>query len=256
MKKPMLALMALGVITVSTPVTAQDYVVAPIGPGTISGNIDWVGGLILQDQLYGNRPQSNSSTRTPAPRPSMPTTGQNSPAGNSVLSYVPSLERRQANYREMAQRWRSNRSSIGREAEVMLQSGDALGRLEPTFNETFGLQLNNIADAYGYSLGVAWLVANQSSASLTRAQFQGLRDQIGEALISNGGMTSANDTIKQNISETALLTGLLTARAATQAKDDPAKRANLAADVRAATQRSMQIDLTTVQLTNKGFEPR
>jgi hypothetical protein len=256
MKKSMFALIAVSMITVTTPVTAQDYVVAPIGPGTINGNIDWVGGLILQDQLHGNRPQTNSSTRPPAPRPSMPASVNRGHSSHSALSYVTSLERRQANYREMARNWRSNGSNIGQDGQAMLQSGDVLGRLEPTFNETLGLQMDNIADAYGYWLGVSWLAVNQSTQPLTRAQFEGLRQQIGAELTGNRIMGLANDAAKQTISETALINGLFTAHAASRSVSDPVQLQALAEQTNSAMKKAMNVDLTTVKLTDKGFEPR
>jgi hypothetical protein len=234
---------------------AQDVYVAPLGPGSLSGNNVWVSGLILQEQLFDRQPQ-DEPMRRPPPQTRGQTPQTQAFPGQSVLSFSTSSQRRLANYRTIVQNWRANRNSPASDAETLLLGGDILAALAPSFNTTLGLQTNNLADAYGYWLGVSWLAANRSDQPLTRAQFEGLRQQIGAELSGNVMMSLANDEAKQTLSETALINGLFTARAASRSASDPAQRQALAQQTTAAVKKAMKVDLATVQLTDKGFEPR
>jgi hypothetical protein len=172
------------------------------------------------------------------------------------LNYQISMQRRKANYKSFVEKSRKMNAAVANDLQKMFNSGDPIQIASGPLNRKFGVQVNNTADAYALWMIAAWWVANGESGDMSRQQFSAVRTQVSGGMMSVADMSTATDEVKQNFAESLIINALLLDAADEQSKNDPRARSQLAAAVMANAKRDMNIDLSTITLTDQGFVPR
>ena len=128
---------------------------------------------------------------------------------------------------------------------------DPVGRMAPELAK-FGLQIDNIADAYTVYWVQAWEAAHGVSGESTRAQAQAVRAQAVAGLLASGTLTGASAARKQELADALLVHAVLLGAFQDQNKDNPVLLRQMAVAVRQGA-RAAGLDLDAMTLTKQGF---
>jgi hypothetical protein len=169
--------------------------------------------------------------------------------------YKISMERRKANYKSFIAMMKSQNEAGGKELEAALTKIDMIEMVRPALETSYGLRVDDIADAYTVWMVAAWGAVNSYEPDATRAQMQGVRKQVAQSLAAMLPLATASDEIKQNMAESLLINGLVVDEGARQARKDPIMGPKIAAAVQTNMKRDMGIDFSTITLTDQGFAP-
>lgn len=168
----------------------------------------------------------------------------------SSLRYSPSLQRRQANYRQFVERSRRADPSGVAGLQATLRT-DPIRQMDASLGK-FGLRTSNVADAYAVYLVEAWEAAHGASGEPSRAQAQAVRAQAADAILRRPEFAGASDAEKQEFAEALLIQAYLIGSAKYQARSNPAQLRAIANAVRQGA-RATGIDLDSMTLTDSGF---
>jgi hypothetical protein len=224
---------------VAIPSLAQDFSMPINNP--VLDNLEF--GRQIKSIVGTGQPQRSSGKVRP----------QRQGPSSTSLTYRVSMQRRRSNYQSFIQNMRTKGSAASAEFEDAMSKGDLIEMARPNLQKLYGLQTNNVADAYTLWLVASWGAVSDRDENVTRSELQGVRAQVAQLLSGNNGIAAAIDEIKQNMAESLLINGLIINEASLQVKNNPAARKKLAAIVLANTKREISIDLTAITLTDKGF---
>lgn len=235
------SLLSLGV----SPATAQYYDgIFWIGQTGAMNNI--IGLHTLGQRIQRVSTESTTSASTPV---NSSTTER---ASFAFLDYSPSMQRRRANYAGFVQRSRRV-DPAGADGLAQTLGSDPIAIMVPELAKV-GLRVDNVADAYAVYWVEAWQAVHGVSGDTSRATAQAVREQATRAIGATPAFASATAAQKQEFAESYLIQAVLVGAAKEQAKDDPAKLAQVSAAVEKGA-RAAGLDLRAMTLTEEGFRP-
>lgn len=170
------------------------------------------------------------------------------------LTYKPSMERRRANLARFVARSRKADPQGAARLEKEFAATDVIGKMDRAL-AGYGLQADNVGDAYAAWWLNAWLASRQRTDDPTPRQVAAVRAQAAEALASTPGIAGADDAVKQEVAEANLVQAALIGGYMERAKGDPALSRRVADAVRQGA-RASGLDLDAMDLTDGGFTPR
>ena len=117
----------------------------------------------------------------------------------------------------------------------------------------YGLDPQNLADAYAFWWINAWDAAQGQTSETSRTQALAVRDQVLRALAGAG--VALDDAEKQRLAEEFVIHGVVFADQLDTASDDPQAIGQLSEVARQAGLRITGLDPRMLKLTDKGFVP-
>jgi hypothetical protein len=172
------------------------------------------------------------------------------------LTYKVSMQRRKANFESFIQKSMAANPVAGAEVRNALSGKDIIAMASPVLGNRFGLQINRVNDAYAFWMVMAWGASNNVDGEPTRQQFDAVKSQVSNTMNTLPNMQNATDIVKQNFAEALWVQGIFLNEAMGQIQNDPAAQRKLAASVMASSKREMNVDFSTITLTDSGFVPR
>lgn len=229
---------ALLALSISTPAFAQ-----------FNGGMDWVVNRTRVPTIIqcpdcdadGDEPGEQTKESEPQKRGDI-----------SQLSYQISLDRRMENMR----RFVTNVAKADPSAPT--QDASQLAELLPKIDQMMrpmGLRADNVADAYAVWWIAAWEAVNKKMMGNDVAMHQAVKRQAAEALLATPLFGSSGDALKQEMAESLLIQTVMISAAYEGAAGNPTQQTVLATAVNQGAQQ-MGLDLTKMNLTEKGFVPR
>jgi hypothetical protein len=129
---------------------------------------------------------------------------------------------------------------------------DVLGMVGQKMTE-YGLKPNSLADSLAVYLIVAWKAARGTNDDATKAEYQAVRDQMANALVSVPALAEATDAQKQELSDALLLQALLVDAAVTAAKGNAEQMEKVKSGIAGGVRQNFGLDLNALKLTDAGF---
>ncbi|WP_106514406.1 DUF6683 family protein [Allosphingosinicella deserti] len=174
------------------------------------------------------------------------------PAPTERLTYVPSVERRRANFARFVDRMRVQDPTGAAALEKELASADVIDRIGKELT-AFGMRTDNVGDAYAIWWLNAWLASRQRSDTPPARQIAAVRAQAARAMAAVPEIAGGSDAVKQEVAESNLILAMLIGAFMERAKNDPALFRQVAESV-AKGARASGLDLATMELTDDGFQ--
>jgi hypothetical protein len=172
---------------------------------------------------------------------------------SEYLRFNSSIIRRKQNFAQFIAKTKPNNPEGAQQMERIFSSSDVIAAIAKGIS-SFGLRVDNVADAYTVYWTNAWLGSRGRSDTLTQQQISSVRTQAARALLSIPAFVSASDTQKQQMAEAMLVQAALIEAYIGNAKSDPALMTKVkAAIVQGA--KGMGLDLYKMTLTPDGFIP-
>lgn len=169
-------------------------------------------------------------------------------ANLAALGFSPSAARRQQNLARFVER--SNGDTALRQFSA--QSGQIFPQLQALL-ATYGLDANNVADAYTVWWISAWDAAHGQTGTRPKSTYQAVRAQSAQALLSTSGFDPRDDAQKQEMAEALLVQAVFIDVGVEQAAGDPEQLRAIGNAV-AQGARAMGLDLSAITLTSNGFQ--
>jgi hypothetical protein len=209
--------------------------------------------IVIQCPGCNARNQSKSSLSSPRlPLERLTPLAPNINSAKS-LTFRPSEALRRSNLKQFAEKTREVDPTGADQMEQMFASTDIIGAIGKAM-VPYGLQTNNVADAYAVYWTNAWLGARGRNEDLSKAQMIAVRNQSASALLVIPSFVSATDAQKQEMAEAMLIQAAMISAYVDNAKTDPSFMTKVkSAIVQGA--KSMGLDLYKMTLTDKGFVP-
>lgn len=167
------------------------------------------------------------------------------------LKFRPDPARRQVNLANFVARSRAADRAAGDSLAKVLAQGDIIERIKPDLAK-YGLSVDSVADAYTVWWITAWQASRGLDDDVTPATAAAVRGQFLAAAAASPQIAAANDSAKQDMSESLLIQALLLNAAVSQAKNDPSQMQAVKAGA-AQAGRSMSVDFAKMELTDQGF---
>lgn len=202
-------------------------------------------GIHLREQIS---PQRDGGDPAPKPRASM---SEGAAPDVSSLRYTPSKARRTANLARFVEATRRTDPATAATMQKQFASGDFIEKIGEALAR-HGMRVDDLSDAYTVWWITAWQATKGSSAETSQATNQAVRRQAAAALGEIGAVARASDAAKQELAESLFIQTVLIEAMVEQSKGDPARLDALAAAVNQGA-RGMGIDLSTMELTERGF---
>jgi hypothetical protein len=172
-----------------------------------------------------------------------------------TYKYSPAL--RINNYKSFVTRSMQVDQRAAREWQGVIAKGqDPLRDVSTGLQRSYGFRPNNVADAYTIWISAAWKTVYDPDTELTRAQFDGIRSKIEQALMATPEVAGATDAQKQSFAEDLLINAIVLDSANEQTKNDPVMRKKIQSAVLSKAKENMGLDLSSITLTDQGFVPR
>ena len=176
------------------------------------------------------------------------------PAAPKRLTYIPSVERRRANFARFVAKMRETNPEGAGELEKQLGASDVIVQMDSEL-AALGMRTDNVGDAYAVWWLNAWLASRQRADTPPARQVAAVRGQAAQAMASVPEIASGSDAAKQEMAETLLIQTLLMGAFIERAKGDPALFRHVADAARKGA-RASGLDLDAMDLTDEGFVPR
>lgn len=236
-------------LTWSGAASAQDMSWSTITP-SITGTD--VLGLHLREQIQRQRS---------APRVEGATGGRNALVAEApapaldlrALRYTPSKSRRAANLARFVEKSRAADPAGAAQLQQLFASGDFIEKVGHSL-APHGMRVDNVADAYTVWWINAWQATRGRNDTTPRGINEAVRAQAGRALSASPQFVGASDAAKQELAESLLVQAAMIDAAVEKSKGDAALLRRIGAAVNQGARR-MGVDLTTMQLTERGFVP-
>ena len=167
--------------------------------------------------------------------------------------YAISLTRRRANLAQFVEKSRKSDPAGAKQMAALFAKSDPIEALKIPLG-TYGLRVDNVADAYTTYWMQAWQAAHGDTSDFTRGQTLAVKAQAARALGSTSEFATATDVTKQEFAEAMLVQASLIAASIEVYKNDPAMMRKLGDAVRKGAQAS-GLDLDAMTLTEQGFVP-
>lgn len=249
---------SLSVMQHLVPYAASISLCSPVMAQDLGGALDLgqLGASIGVNRAIGaNVARSQGSSRS-APPPysfSPDTAPAQTEAAPVRLTFTPSVERRRKNLAQFVAKSRDKDPQGAAKMEKVFASRDVIEHINGQIG-TYGLQANNVADAYTLWWLSAWFASRGRTDDPSRQQIQAVRAQAVQAMSSLPAMVKADDAVKQEMTEAYLLQSDLIAAYLAQARNDPDLMQRMGDAVRQGAQAS-GLDLDAIELTDDGFVP-
>jgi hypothetical protein len=172
----------------------------------------------------------------------------------TAVRYSPSISRRKANLARFVDKARAVDPDGAAKMSQLFASTDVMGMIDQKMQQTYGMRVNNVADAYAVWWVSAWMGANGRSDDATPGQMAMVKRQATNALASTREFASATDAGKQELAEAMLVQAAMIGDTVDTYKSDPAMLAKTRAAI-AKGAREMGLDLNSMKLTDEGFVP-
>jgi hypothetical protein len=239
---------AAAAFIVPSGVRAQDFIASNqldmVQNWQMSSNIAAVNVLMNQRNLGGVDPNTGRSL-----------TANGTPAAinSSAAKFMPSLARRKSNLTSFMNKSRKVDPAGAAKMEALFARADPIEGLRGPL-ATYGLRIDNVADAYATYWMQAWQAANGDTSDPSRATAQAVRTQSLRALSSTPEFSGASDATKQEFAEALLIQASMISASVDTYKNDPNMMRQLGAAVRKGAKAS-GLDLDAMTLTDEGFVP-
>lgn len=170
------------------------------------------------------------------------------------LSFSPSQSRRRANLAAFIDRTRKIDPNGADAMQQLVMSSDVISQIDQVMRP-LGLRADNVADAYAVWWVAAWQAVNNRDLGSSEAVYSSVKTQTSNALISTPAFASVTDAQKQELAESMLVQAAMIDAYVDFAAGNPTQQAALAKAVNQGAKK-MGLDLTKMNLTEKGFVPR
>jgi hypothetical protein len=167
------------------------------------------------------------------------------------LEFRVSASRRRQNLSKFVEKTRATDPQGAAQMAKLFASTDFIGVIGKSI-APYGLQVNNVADAYTVYWSNAWLGAHGRQDNLSKAQVMAVKNQAAQILSATPRFGSATDAQKQELAEALLIQAALIESAIDYAKSDPALLARTKAAI-AQGAKNFGLDLYQMTLTSQGF---
>lgn len=232
MRKLALAITA-AITLICSPAAAQDgwgwSIIIPSVTGT--------------DQLGQHLREQTSRAPPPAAPRVQPTT--------AALRFVPSADRRKANFARFVSQRRKVDPAAAKELETLLADPQVMPSIDRQLRAR-GLRSDNMADAYAAWWIQAWQTAHGQTADPSPAAIRAVKAQSEQAFLASPALLAMDDGAKQEFSEGLLLQAVILGSALEQVAKDPGQLRTLAQIARSGARQS-GLDLDAMTLTDQGF---
>jgi Caspase domain len=139
--------------------------------------------------------------------------------------------------------------------DLVMPANSPFSVIEGEFSSKYGMSVNNLADSFAILIETMRAVSKQDDSEGTRAQAQGLRNQIAGFLANDPSITSLSPQSRQSTSDTALMLGVFVQAGYELAKaGGTAQKAGYADAIALMAQQSFGFDVRLLRLTNNGLE--
>lgn len=172
------------------------------------------------------------------------------------FAFTPSARIRQQSINDFVAQMDASAPGSGAALAALFQSQDMFALLQREALDEYGMSINNLADAFSVMVGTLHDGANGQITDITRAQAQGLRNQMAKLLLLTPDQIPADDAGKQKLSDQLLLASLIIAASLDQAQSDPATMRQIADDLHRQTVQMMQVDFRTLKISDVGLVAR
>ena len=137
---------------------------------------------------------------------------------------------------------------------AMFASTDIIAQMDQLMQQTYGMRVNNVADAYAMWWTSAWNGAQGRNDDPSAGQMAMVKRQAANALAATPEFARATDAGKQELAEALLVQAAMIQGAIDTYKSDPVMLAKAKAAIAKGAQ-GMGLDLSTMTLTDDGFVP-
>jgi uncharacterized caspase-like protein len=172
------------------------------------------------------------------------------------FAFTPSASIRQQSIKDFLAQMEASTPGSGAVFGAVFQSQDMFALLQREALDEYGMSINNLADAFSVMVGTLHDGANGQVTDITRAQAQGLRNQMAKLLLLTPDQIPADDAGKQKLSDQLLLASLILAFSLEQAQSDPATMRQISDDLHRQTVQMMQVDFRTLKISDAGLVAR
>ncbi len=182
-----------------------------------------------------------------------PTVAPPKPAAPVKLTYSYSPARRQAFMQKYVAQMKRDTPDNAAMIDQSFVQQDVLALSDKALRD-YGMDPHNLSHVYAAYWVTAWDIANQNYAITSRDTMFAVIEQSKQALGNIGLFAKANDSEKQQISETLLMLTASLSSTGLHAKSDPAFAKEMAQTARVSAKK-MGINLDGMTLTEQGFVP-
>lgn len=139
--------------------------------------------------------------------------------------------------------------------DSVMPANNPFSAIEGEFSSKYGMSVNNLADSFSILIETMRSISKQEDDEGSRAQAQGLRNQIAGFLASDPSVTSLTPQLKQSTSDSALMLAVFLQAGYEVAKaGGAAQKTEYANGIASMAQQSFGFDVRRLRLTNNGFE--
>jgi hypothetical protein len=173
-------------------------------------------------------------------------------AAVASLRYTPSLEVRKANMAKFIAGLKQMNAEAGAQMEQGLAQTDVIAVISEGIGK-YGLDANNIADAYSVYLISGWMMANGRTDDPTAAQINGTRNMVVGLMTATPQIAKLSDADKQSFAEGLLLQFFLNEATAQAVTNDPAATQKVRNDVKTGVQSVLNVNLDAFTMSANGL---
>lgn len=174
-----------------------------------------------------------------------------SPSSVALFRYVPSAVQRRKNLANFVAKTKARDPQSAAKMEQLFSSADVIAQIGQGL-APFGLDVNNIADAYAAYWMSSWQAAAGTSGTFDPQQVSKVKAQAQSLLIASPKAVNASNEEKQEFAEALLVQTALIEASMEQATGDRSQIRAIGNAVRKAA-RTMGLDLEIMTLTDDGF---
>ena len=171
----------------------------------------------------------------------------------NILRFNPVERRQRQNIAQFVDAMRKTDPEVAARITPIFTSRDVIGVIGKAI-AVYGLQTNDVADAYAVYLTNVWLGTQGRADDLPKAHVVAVRNQAAALLLQSPGFTTLNDAQKQAMAETMLLQATVISIRVNTARTDPVLLARLQGEIARQTKAS-GLDIGAMALTEAGFKP-
>ena len=172
----------------------------------------------------------------------------------NALRFNPVQRRQRQNIAQFVDAMRKTDPEVAARIAPIFTSRDVIGVIGKAI-AVYGLQTNDVADAYAVYLTNVWLGTQGRADDLPKAHVVAVRNQAAALLLQSPGFTTLNDAQKQAMAETMLLQATVISIRVNTARTDPVLLARLQGEIAKQTKAS-GLDVGAMALTEAGLRPR
>ena len=137
--------------------------------------------------------------------------------------------------------------------ELLFSSQDIFALMQQEASTKYGMSTNNLADSFSIFIDTLRDAANGKITEGTRAQAQGLRNQMAALLLLKPQDIPPTDSGKQQLSDMLLLNSLVMSMGLEASASNPAALKEFSDGVASLAKKEMGLDLRALELTDQGY---